>query len=552
MTNVFNFLPRGAKSGTTDFLREADDTLKFDETARSVASLDLFQKTKVSGPAFVDRDWSNQELADLYRVKRMLDAAGVSIDVDRGLTDEGDPWFLFLNAQGEVFIHLCRLDQLYILDSPNVAEPLRGYNFNDLIDEFSNRTLAHTGQPAASHHRVVRLERNGKVFLHPSALLAALIWTLFIAAEELVLIMPEEDDGLNAADLEALFVSAQGGHEDLGEASAEFTEDSTQDSSDVNTQQLASVAGDDLYQRELGSKLVLNLAQNNYALGLSTIAIALGFVTDNTYTEADSTMLSGLFAAATDQEAVDNLNETHMADAPDAAGQSDVDQIQTVELTTAPSEAEATALVVDPNLVAVVNALHAAEATRAGAIVLAHTALDLPMQEEARFEDAAEVPQAAKAEPTDPATVQVSTDQVSLGASIFTELRGTFSNEIFEFTFGQIVVQSTLDLSQTDLVDISGALTDDPIPTLTSSISTHTVQYGAFDDEVRAFVDFVLSKTSNLEIISTGQEVLIIDSAILDTPGATTYALSWSLGTDNGVVSMIGLRSEFEAFDLIA
>ena len=35
------------------------------------------------------RGWNNQELAEFYRIKGLLDRAGLIVDVDHGLTDEG-------------------------------------------------------------------------------------------------------------------------------------------------------------------------------------------------------------------------------------------------------------------------------------------------------------------------------------------------------------------------------------------------------------------------------------------------------------------------------
>jgi len=41
-------------------------------------------------------DWSQRELEEVYRVEDALTKSGVAISVDRGLTDEGEPWFVAL------------------------------------------------------------------------------------------------------------------------------------------------------------------------------------------------------------------------------------------------------------------------------------------------------------------------------------------------------------------------------------------------------------------------------------------------------------------------
>jgi collagen type I/II/III/V/XI/XXIV/XXVII alpha len=48
------------------------------------------------------RGWTNEELAELYRVEHALAQAGIVVETDHGVTDEGDPWFVFCRPGGEV------------------------------------------------------------------------------------------------------------------------------------------------------------------------------------------------------------------------------------------------------------------------------------------------------------------------------------------------------------------------------------------------------------------------------------------------------------------
>ena len=58
----------------------------------------------------VSGDWSTQEIAEFYRVEAALVQAGASVCVDRGVSDEGDPWFVFCRAvDGEVIVHFARI-----------------------------------------------------------------------------------------------------------------------------------------------------------------------------------------------------------------------------------------------------------------------------------------------------------------------------------------------------------------------------------------------------------------------------------------------------------
>lgn len=126
------------------------------------------------------RDWTNQEMADLARVQYLLSRAGVPLETDRGLTDEGDPWFVFCDANGEVFVHICRLGMTYLLDGPSLEAPLRGPSFDALVKSFIDRA---TAKVAALN--VVPLNKDNKLFLHPSVMLTALIWSLFLLNDQM-------------------------------------------------------------------------------------------------------------------------------------------------------------------------------------------------------------------------------------------------------------------------------------------------------------------------------------------------------------------------------
>ena len=45
------------------------------------------------------RRWTNQEIADFHRAVNILKQAGLNTDVDSGVTDEGDPWFVFIRPE---------------------------------------------------------------------------------------------------------------------------------------------------------------------------------------------------------------------------------------------------------------------------------------------------------------------------------------------------------------------------------------------------------------------------------------------------------------------
>ena len=119
------------------------------------------------------RDWSNQELAEFYRVEAALLRAGLPIDADRGRTDEGDPWFIFINREtDDIVIHFARIDGLYIVVSSLGDGVARGHDFRKLIEgilDSSPILLPRTDNPNKS-----------KVHIHPAALLVALVFACFL------------------------------------------------------------------------------------------------------------------------------------------------------------------------------------------------------------------------------------------------------------------------------------------------------------------------------------------------------------------------------------
>lgn len=117
------------------------------------------------------RGWNNQELAEFYRIKGLLDRTGLGVDVDNGLTDEGDPWFVFLRREGEdVLAHFARIDDEFIAISAIKQEIYKGNNIRGVVQQMLSR-----------HPLILSMDRkNEKLFLHPSAALTAFITAAFI------------------------------------------------------------------------------------------------------------------------------------------------------------------------------------------------------------------------------------------------------------------------------------------------------------------------------------------------------------------------------------
>jgi hypothetical protein len=129
-------------------------------------------------------DWTQQEIADLYRVEALLIQANMRIETERGTTDEGEPWFVFCRPDGEVFVHLCRIEGEYLLDSPGLDAPLRGSDFAALIALFIRGVAARAATGNVVQFR--KAKQGDVVRLHPALMMAALIWSLYLASDHLM------------------------------------------------------------------------------------------------------------------------------------------------------------------------------------------------------------------------------------------------------------------------------------------------------------------------------------------------------------------------------
>jgi len=125
-------------------------------------------------------DWSQQELAQFYRVEHVLIQAGLRVETERGISDEGDPWFTFCRAEdGEVVIHFARVDGEYIIAGPAYDGIARGLHFSALIQDLISR-----------HPLVQAKARRNTVFMHPAAMLVAVVATGFFKTSEA---LPDDD-----------------------------------------------------------------------------------------------------------------------------------------------------------------------------------------------------------------------------------------------------------------------------------------------------------------------------------------------------------------------
>lgn len=129
------------------------------------------------------KGWSNQDLGELYRVEGALLQAGLRIEAESGVSDEGDPWFVFCHGyNGELIVHFARIDGRYVVAAPALPKPLRGADLGSIVRQFIAENPISLPVPEAN--------RRGNVLFHPAALL-----TIFVAT---ILIMSSPGEGLAA------------------------------------------------------------------------------------------------------------------------------------------------------------------------------------------------------------------------------------------------------------------------------------------------------------------------------------------------------------------
>src|SRR5262249_19350256 len=81
-------------------------------------------------------DWTQQELAEFYRVESVLLQHGLVVTTDRGVSDEGDPWFVFCRSETEeVVAHFARIDGHYLVISSAFSGVAQARDFKKLVRE---------------------------------------------------------------------------------------------------------------------------------------------------------------------------------------------------------------------------------------------------------------------------------------------------------------------------------------------------------------------------------------------------------------------------------
>ena len=504
-------------------------------------------------------DWTNQELATLFRISRILNLAELTIETDRGISDEGDPWFVFLDPKGEVFAHLCRIGSKYMLDSPSQSAVVEGRSLNDLVDAYvQQKGVAQTNKPE-ERKNIIQLvgENNRKVTVHPAAALAALIWTIYLQSDELGASVLSDDHGSPEAapadDMDsALFygitseeISALSPAEEnaLLLANARMVLDVDPDHSEKSTSlpMPLNYAGMGLSALALTYGLepfISGIAQEDKLPGSGTFS-KKGAVQESAQQSLEDMLLSlsgtgleflqdfgahaeSLWAAISDVGLLDG--EVNTAEVQIIASELIEAMMATASLLTPTKFSEGTgsksALVVEGDRALSSNKL--AQEIGLGDQVLKDSKTIINLTES----------------PVEVDDLQVMVLPPDLAAVL---AKNGFS------TTGSVVVNLDAGMAEAYLPELEAVLDDGEAE---GSLSDESA-YDKYDQSVSDFISFLMLNSEDIQMVSYATELVIIDEAALSLDSSLTYTKSWELD-DGGRISTIGLKADFEAFDLIA
>ena len=131
------------------------------------AAILFFGRGKAVPPLAAKMPWQNQDLAELYRVRDRLVASGLAVEVEAGVSDEGDPWFVYQQANTDnVVVHIARIDtQIHVINCITGGTYV-GASFREVSDRMLDDAPLALGN---------ELRRSSNVVLHPSAFLTAFV-----------------------------------------------------------------------------------------------------------------------------------------------------------------------------------------------------------------------------------------------------------------------------------------------------------------------------------------------------------------------------------------
>lgn len=142
-------------------------------TSSILSFFEARSRTQVEPP----RGWTNQELAEFYRVADSLNQAGLAVETDLGVSDEGEPWFAFYHPDSaDVVAHFARIDGRFVAAGASQDEVVTGRDLREIIDRMlrTKPMLMPIGKGRGA----------GNLLLHPAIVLTAFVATALFAMQD--------------------------------------------------------------------------------------------------------------------------------------------------------------------------------------------------------------------------------------------------------------------------------------------------------------------------------------------------------------------------------
>ena len=97
----------------------------------------MSKQLSVATPIVGQQGWSKHEFDLLLGVAKFLRSEGANLVTDYGMTDEGEPWFIFCNPDsGDVLVHFARIAGEYLACVPFGNHTLAGPGLHAVLDKF--------------------------------------------------------------------------------------------------------------------------------------------------------------------------------------------------------------------------------------------------------------------------------------------------------------------------------------------------------------------------------------------------------------------------------
>jgi hypothetical protein len=107
-------------------------------------------------------DWSDQETREIGRIRAAC-ADHPNLELERGRTDEGDPWIVCAHEPGRecIVLHLARIDRCYVIELLRLPRPERTVSMTHAVDTALRELAHHRAVHRPSLHRPYLVHRSG-------------------------------------------------------------------------------------------------------------------------------------------------------------------------------------------------------------------------------------------------------------------------------------------------------------------------------------------------------------------------------------------------------